>query len=281
MITYNALGYVGKLGNQMFQYATLVGVACKNGYEIGIPYSNTAWASNGSYNTRLYLLDLFNLSAKDSTGYETKYYITDESSEFKPKVLDLPDECNLFGYFQTEKYFKHCRDRVLQEFTFKNQTLVDNCRNFLNQVSSNPKVAIHIRRGDYVGMQEIHSLCPAEYYDNGLHYIQHQLNTKIDVVVFSDDIAWCKQNLMSLGQKYNLIFDQETQSEVNYHEHQEQSLIMMSLCDHFVIANSSFSWWGAWLSTNSNKIVVAPSRWYGHKNFEEYKDIYCDGWVLI
>jgi hypothetical protein len=281
MITYSALGYVGKLGNQMFQYATLVGIAHKNGYEIKIPYKNANWANTGSYNTRLYLLDMFDITAKDSSDEPTKYYVTDESSEFKPKVLDIPDDCNLFGYFQTEKYFKHCKDAVRKEFTFKNKELYSKLKEILNSISSNPKVAIHIRRGDYVGMQQIHSLCSPEYYDRGLDYIKNKLNLNIDVVVFSDDISWCKSNLNALASKYTLIYDQETESEVNYHQHQEQSLMLMTLCDHFVIANSSFSWWGSWMSCNENKITVAPSKWYGNKNFEEYKDIYCDEWVLL
>jgi hypothetical protein len=282
MITYNALGYVGKLGNQMFQYACLLGIASKNNYEIAIPYRNTEWMTNRSYDTRLYLLDIFDISAKDlGDKSQFSYSVLDESSEFKPKLLSIPDDTNIFGYFQSEKYFSHCKDIVKKEFTFKNKDLYSKCKNLLNSFSANPKVALHIRRGDYVNLSAIHSLCSIDYYLQGIDYIKNKLNTKFDLVIFSDDIPWCKEKLNYLEKDYTLIYDEETSSEKTYYEHQEQSLMFMTLCDHFVIANSSFSWWGSWLSNNLNKITIAPKQWYGHKEFNEYKDIYCDDWILI
>lgn len=242
MIGYNHLGRNGRLGNQMFQYAALRGIAAKHGYDFAIPESNfdDEWNHHQLFEAFV-LSNLKNIRRVEENFYKEK----DNCSHiFDLDYVDnCPDNVSLYGYFQTEKYFEHISDSIRQDFIFKDEILTP-CKDAFN---FDKVISLHIRRGDYVQKSYYHPLCDMNYYEKALS----EFDSNLPVMIFSDDSEWCKkQNLFSSDRfmvsdtDWNLI-----------------DLCLMSMCSHHIIANSSFSWWGAWLS-NSN-YVVAPKKWYG------------------
>jgi hypothetical protein len=185
--------------------------------------------------------------------------------------IDSPDEIingvsTLYsGYFQSEKYFEKYTEAIKQlfsptrefiEYAFKKYP-------FLNEPTKN--IAISIRRGDYLIYTDYHPVVTKEYVDAALKKIPEASS---NYIVFSDDLKWCRENL-----QYSPIYF----IEAPFYE----QLWLMSLCDNFVISNSSFSWWGAYLSRNKDKIVIAPETWLGPKGPANYNDIYCKNWVVL
>lgn len=223
---------VGGLGNQMFQVAVTFAHAKKIKSEAIFPNScQIVLGRDKNYNDTIFKNIKRGLTIFDGTYYKEPSY----------KFVPIPNNDNLYldGYFQSYKYFDEYRDDILELFNLSNV-----------QVKSN-SVSLHIRRGDYSKFPDIHPILPLEYYKKALDFIKNR--TKIEYVyVFSDDIEWCKQNL-SFG---NLIFVDEKDYV---------SISMMAKCDHNIVANSSFSWWGSYLNQNPNKIIVYPSLWFGPK----------------
>ena len=269
MLTFNRIGHYGRLGNQMFQYASLLGIAKNRGLDYGIRYANkndVVFANPLVGKEKLDLFDAFGeLSARDSTDITPAYVLQEEKHEFDKRIFnDVPDRCDLTGYFQTEKYFANFKDEVKKDFTFRKE-IVKDCKRVMREIDTDrPLVSIHVRRGDYTQLQDFHPLCPVEYYLNSLKIV----GSDHYPVVFSDDIEWCKSNL-KLDEAY-------------YCDDNDQfvDMCLMSMCDSNIIANSSFSWWGAWLNDNENKTVVAPSQWFGSKLADKNTDdIYCEGWI--
>ena len=276
MITFNQLGYFGKLGNQMFQYATLYGIAKKNGYDFCAPETNYDWRLIGDYNCKFYLPEIFNITAKGSQKQiEQKNNYQYMGHVFDPAALDLSDNTDISGYFQSEKYFLHCGEDIRKEFSFKNQALYQEVS--IHMKSLPTKIGVHVRRGDYVKKQHFHPLCHPEYYKAAINELTTDLNDFV-VYVFSDDIEWCKENFNSITNA-KVIFDESGGDEQNYFQNQEKTLMKMTMCDRFIIANSSYSWWGAWLGKNEK--VIAPSQWFTWMDASEYRDIYCSHWKIM
>lgn len=275
MITFNSLGRFGKLGNQMFQYAALIGLAEKNGYEYGIPYSNTEWGISAWYDCKLFLPDLFNITAKDSSSIDNKHKFRYDQLIYNEMFFSLPDNIDILGYYQSEKYFTHCKDKILKEFSFKNDDLVNKTK---EEFDNKKFIGLHIRRGDYLKIPHIHKTCNQEYYIKSINKILDNVKDEHFLYVFSDDIEWCKHNL-----NFNIktFFDDSPESEEKYYTNQEKTLIKMSLCNHFICGNSSFSWWGSYLIKNSNKIVCMPNQWFGEGIKESWSDIYYEGVSII
>ena len=269
MLTFNKIGHYGRLGNQMFQYASLMGIAKNRGFDFGIKYSNKdeyAYANPLVGKERLDLFDAFSgISAKDSSGHIPTYLVQEEKHEFDNRIFDsVPDDTDLIGYFQTEKYFKEFEKEIRKEFNFHDEILKESQRIKNNLETDKPTVSIHIRRGDYTKLQDFHPLCSIDYYLDSLSKIGNDHYP----VVFSDDIDWCKDNL-NLDEAY---YSSESSQYVD--------MCLMSICDSNIIANSSFSWWAAWLNSNKNKKIIAPSQWFGSKLADKNTDdMYCKGWV--
>lgn len=171
------------------------------------------------------------------------------------------------GFFQSEKYFAESRDVILKTF---NVNLLNTEK--YQDLNFDRTCSVHIRRGDYLKFEESHPVLNEDYYTNAIKII----NDKIDnIIVFSDDLAWCKNNLIS--SKFNnkkLTFSSEDK------DYLEMSL--MSKCKFNIIANSSFSWWGAWLNNQEGKVVIAPRKWFGH-NLEHLNtnDLIPESWIKI
>ena len=256
MIGFNELGKFGRLGNQMFQYASLKGIAEKHHYEWCIPPSNF---NHPDYEHQLF--EIFNLISLKNIGYVPKHYplvLETKYPNFDAELLsNCPDNINLGGYFQTEKYFKHIKKEIKEDFTFKNN-IIEPCKKIINKFKD--CISIHIRRKDFVSMNESLSI---EYYSKALSYFNNQ-----KVIIFSDDKNWCKeQELFQSSRFFISPFNNAT------------DLCLMTLCSGHIIANSSFSWWGAWLS-NSNTIIC-PSKWFSNDLIQNPRDIIVENWIKI
>ena len=234
------LGNNGRLGNQIFQYAFLFGLSRAKGYDFCIP-PNTDLLKCFDIKCRIGSVSGLNKSEKNF-HFDTKY------------PHSYQDNCNYNGYYQTEKYFKHCKTDLLNSLVFRQEWKIP-----LN-VETKDLVSIHVRRGDYVGNQ-YHPVVGVDYINAAK---KHFPNKKF--LVFSDGIEWCRNN--NIGDYY---------AESNNHY---IDLYQMTLCSGAIIANSTFSWWGAYLSPKEK--VVAPSRWFsGRTSGWDVRDVYCKGWTVI
>jgi len=269
MIGFNALGRMGRLANQMFQYASLKGIAKNIGADICIP-NYTQIVDDGIGNKlRTELFDSFDLNVNVgllNNGHAP--VVHERFFHFDEELFSLcPDHVSLQGYFQTEKYFKHIEDEIREDFTFKDEVLKP-CKEMISSVE-NP-LALHVRRTDYVANSENHPPCSIEYYKKALEYFDDDRN----VIVFSDDPTWCSQQELFSDDRF--LISENTDNRVD--------LCLMSLCNDFIIANSSYSWWGAWLSSNKKKKVIAPDQWFGKTGYtkdHDTKDLIPDDWTRI
>ena len=267
MIGFNHLGKMGQLGNQMFQYAATKGIAKKIGADFTIPNHKEVVNDGLGNSLKIELFDVFSLKLNSYLilNLPSERYIQEKSFDFNLEFfkLDPKKDISLFGFFQTEKYFKHIESDIRKDFEFQNKYVTE-CADIINDFN-NP-IALHVRRGDFLINSDNHANLPLEYYEKALL----QFNSNRQVVVFSDDSSWCKKQLIFSGDRFLI-----SENNGPYHD-----LYMMSKCSDFIIANSTFSWWGAWLA-NTGK-VVAPSSWFGPNNaYKNTKDLYCDGWVIL
>lgn len=177
---------------------------------------------------------------------------------------ELPKESNLYldGYYQTEKYIKHRRDEILELFSPREEDL-EYIKKKYGDLSNT--CSIHIRRGDYVEKQAHHPVCSLDYYRESIT----MLPEGIKFLIFSDDIPWCKNNFH--GDSFVFI-----ENELDYID-----LYIMSMCSHNIIANSTFSWWGAWLNDYEDKKVIAPKTWFGPSKNLNTEDIIPKNWIKI
>lgn len=274
----------GGLGNQLFQYAFAYSLA-QRGYNVILDASgfNMDSAHNGlevdGYGIKLIVSK--KLSLMERLKYQLvarnqcldkilRGVIVERRSGFDRRMISPPAHSLMAGYFQTEKYFKHHRDELIQEFELP-EHLRSSINNQLNLIKEYPEVtSIHIRRGDYLSNSEIYGVCDKEYFLRAITLINDKYpDTKF--LFFSDDMSWVKKNFSHS----DFLFAEGTNSA-------KQDLYLMSLCSHHVLSNSSFSWWGAWLNRKADKIVVAPSRWYSDDELEQSaSDVVPADWLRI
>jgi hypothetical protein len=264
MIGYNKLGSNGRLGNQMFQYASLRGISAKHGYEWCIPPENYNHDSNyGLFET----FELTNLKS-ENIGFVNGKTITEKNHNLDKHIFEnCPDNVNIHGYLQTERYFSHIADEIKEDFTFKKEYL-EPCKEFIDSLDSLP-IFLHIRRTDAVGREYYHPRLPLEYFEEALS------NWSEDTLVFvsTDDIEWCKSQPFFDSDRF---FFNESNQRYSYRTIDgtgimqntllpQVDLCLMSLCSGGIIANSSsFSWWGAWLQNGGGKIIAPnPKTWFG------------------
>jgi hypothetical protein len=261
MISCQSLGLNGRFGNQMFQYATLYALGKDLKLDIGVPYQTKS--PNDKLN--FCLPECFKLSAKDSSSHIFKSVYVEMEFNYSDEIKKVTDDMDIRGYFQTEKYFKNYK-KELQEKEFKFLTNIETQANALFD-KNNEYIAVHMRLGDYLRIQECHPVCSAEYYKNALK----MMPVDAKIILFSDDITQAKSILKDCGRNIEILGTNDKFVD----------MCMMTKCNYHVIANSSFSWWGAWLS-NSKKII-APKKWFGisHTVPKNWDDIYCDGWIII
>jgi hypothetical protein len=245
---------------------------------------------------RFYELDCFDIKAtfKDrdkgfvladsNIGLRTKIYIATKG-RFKPRikpyverfkqfdkaVLSLPDNTYLDGFWQSEKYFADIRKTLLKEFSFKTKPSTTNAK-ILKAINNCESVSLHVRRLDYVtnkSTQAIHGFVSLEYYKRAIARMSATVD-KPHFFVFSDEPAWAKENL-------------KIDSPVTYVDHNKkgfEDMRLMRACKHNIVANSSFSWWGAWLNDNPGKIIIGPEKWFNDISMNA-SDIIPSGWVKL
>ena len=210
---------------------------------------------------------------------EKKSHFIEKNFFFSPNFFQLKSPVYLDGYWQSYKYLQSCEDEVRNEFTFKNQLSGLNYE-ISKQIDSVDSVSVHVRRGDYLSnpkFSSVHGFIGTDYYNKAFQLVQDRISSP-HYFVFSDDIEWAKSNL-SLDKK--TIFVSKNASNSSF-----EDMRLMSLCKHNVIANSTFSWWGAWLNNNSDKIVVAPNNWLADRNavpnYNKFiEDLFPENWILI
>jgi hypothetical protein len=254
MITFNTLGVHGQLGNQMFQYALLQGIYYKSRFEIVF----TPKIKNQSY-----LFNIFNLQNYHINDKEINNEYREIDFTFNNEVFNL-DNTSFFGYFQSEKYFIHCIDKIKKEFTFKDH-IINTATEILNPYKNKTLISAHVRRGDYLINPDYHPLPSLEYYKKAFNYLDDG-NTIF--VCVSNDIEWCKANLI----RDNIIY---------LSNNLDIDMCIISQCDHHIIANSTFSWWGSWLGMHPNKKIIAPTPWFGPKANHDTKDLYKEDFIIL
>ncbi len=283
----------GGLGNQMFQYAIAKKLALKFSTDVVLDaavfetdklrkYSLTQF----NFQQRLITSDeraVFGLA--EGKGVLKLYYkiikrivqpvvLHEKQFNFDPDVFRSAKKYTyLYGYWQTEKYFSDIRDILIHDFTLI-QPLVNENIALARHIIHVNSVSLHIRRGDYVTdlkTAKVHGVCSLDYYHKGIEYI-FQKTQNLTIFLFSDDIGWAKENFKT---QHEVIF-------VDSNSTPHEDLRLMSLCKHNIIANSSFSWWGAWLNKNLNKVVIAPIRWFAdEKANQETNTLIPETWVRI
>jgi hypothetical protein len=283
----------GGLGNQMFQYAAALGVAKKQGNAdiiLDTTFLNDRFPRR-QFTYRTYDLDIFNINPKfsllsevsaqlpipglwlglDIAAIQTanvfgvrKLLQEKEEHVFDESILHYEGSATLWGFWQSEQYFKHAENEVRAAFRFqssRDEAIIEAKK----EVASSNSVSLHVRRGDYLmpANSKLHAATDGSYYQKAIDYVVSHVDSPT-FFVFSDDIAWCRENVKT---GHPTIFMDNTTAGPKASGHLE----LMSLCKHNIIANSSFSWWGAWLNENPGKIVVEPE---GNAAIPK-------GWVII
>lgn len=264
----NVIKLYGGLGNQLFQYA--LGQSQKdNG--INVCYENT-WYTKPENHYRPYCLDKFNTKVQLGLFKSNQKTLNEVSLNYMNDILFTKvDNCNFYGYWQHPRYFTSILSTLKKEFQVKKEFYTKEYKELKEKITNTNSISLHVRRGDYVQING-HHLLPLEYYDKAFVKILEQTGINVKVFIFSDDLSWCKQNL---GINDNLIY-------VDQPEY--LSFDLMRLCKHNIIANSTFSWWSAYLNDNPDKIVVSPDQWRLTKEGQSIvsKDILKpEGWQII
>ncbi len=274
----------GGLGNQMFQYAIGRNLALKNNTKLKFDvteleqdklrdYELDVFNISGSIASRLAIMFIhkFNKNIIFKILGQQYFYTKQKDQYFDTTILGKKGNIYLDGYWQCEDYFKKIRNILLQDFTIKCDPDSEN-KLMLEKIEKSNAVCIHVRRGDYISnrkMNKIHGTCSLDYYHNAVKIIEKKVSNPT-FFVFSDDPQWTKVNLKLKHPTYYVC--------INNPEKGYEDLRLMSNCKHFIVANSSFSWWGAWLSNNSDKIICAPKRWFVSEN---EGDIIPKSWIRV
>jgi hypothetical protein len=280
----------GGLGNQMFQYACGRSLALRNGdRDFLMSTKSLADASENGDAVRAFALAHFNIKAriagpqqaeklqyplgvlsKLAHSFSTKI-LRRFHVGFEPKILTLRGNIFLDGYFQSEKYFVDVAKVIREDFLLKTplSPIAGDWHAAIDKDES--AVSVHIRRSDYLQHPEFGGICTSGYYTLASQAIKSKVPNP-HYYIFSDDIEWVKANITLDGEVHFVSSPQMKDYE---------ELTLMSSCKHHIIANSSFSWWGAWLNSDSEKIVIAPKQWANKHEKSWYKDIIPSGWQRV
>lgn len=285
---------MGGLGNQMFQYAFAKSLSLRKkesflldtndfnydqlrDFELAVFDLNAKVASNeivvASKTKKLtFFSKLINKLTSFSLNPKSTIYI-EESLDYYPEVVFA--KANYFeGYWQTENYFIQFEKEIRKDFNMKIEAN-DYYSSILQLASDTESVSVHFRRGDFVNntqTNEFHGLCDIDYYKNAMSYFKNKLG-KVTFFMISDDIEWVKHQFK---------FENDIIFVENFKGKDYEDMRLMSQCKHNIIANSSFSWWGAWLNNNADKIVISPKRWFNNEEKQQQtKDLIPENWIKL
>jgi len=281
----------------MFQYAFGKALAIKNNTELTLStsYLQSKLPFKRWTTPMQYELDIFRLKANlEENIFSNKLYpfakmehllrekmndskmnvVKETQFHFQPALLDAPDNSFVKGNFQSEKYFESIESVIRDEFKFTKQLDLENLK-WKNEILNSNSVSIHIRRGDYISLKQNankFAQIPLSYYQNAITYISQNSPSSV-FFVFSDDIKWVKENLIS-DAPLHFIENNNTPQTSHF------DMQLMSLCKHNIICNSTFSWWSAWLNNNPQKMVIAPQNWFADISINS-QDIIPDEWIKL
>ncbi|MBB6271534.1 hypothetical protein HDF26_001961 [Pedobacter cryoconitis] len=286
----------GGLGNQMFQYASAKGLSIKHNDQLQIDISHYGKlladetprsyrldvfpnitdqiANQKSISTIVpdfkygFLNKLYKIINKSIYGFN-KSFVIEKQMGFST-IADYGDK-NIYldGYWQSEQYFNNSVEDIRTHFDLEYLCEIPELSEISKKIKAVNSISIHVRRGDYVtntNANSYHGVCSLDYYEKAIQKMAEN-NSNLEFFVFSDDVDWCKHNL-KIPYTHEYISTRE-----DFHD-----LYLMSLCKHNIIANSSFSWWGAWLNKNLNKTVIAPEKWFSTM---PSRDIIPISWLTI
>lgn len=288
---YVVAGITSGLGNQMFQYAAARRLAHVNGAELLLYIGKQRPGTH-----RVYGLHRFQTGGRVATAAEAgglkrpgrmrrrlakllpfltpadPEVMREGTAEFNPAILELRRNVKLSGYWQCERYFADIAGIVRQEFTLREPLDAQNSA-ALARIASGPSAFLHVRRGDYVNNTDYNKTfgtCSEDYYNEATRLLRERAGPGLRFYVFSNDPAWVREN--KIGGEGAEVIDWNG-------ERPERDLALMRACQHAVIANSSFSWWGAWLGDGRERIVIAPRVWFRGRS--DYGDIVPERWLKL
>lgn len=280
--------FLGGLGNQMFQYACYKALKTRYpdtkadlssfrleqhhiGYELyhifNINLDEAYALSSGIYNTqnRKWIFRKLRRVLNIKGCYHEEQLLF----KFDPNIFSDNRSGYYYGFWQNEQYFSNISDQIRKDFDFKPELSKQNT-DVLNEIKQENSVSIHVRRGDYVNHPSFGSICEKDYYQNAINTVNQQTDSA-KFFIFSNDIQWCINNLNIK----DCVFISGNTGTNSYIDMQ-----LMSNCKHNIIANSSFSWWAAWLNVNPNKIVVGPQKWLNETQYDT-STLFPDGWIRL
>lgn len=277
----------GGLGNQMFQYALALKL---NDLGREVKLDITKYAEHHAHNDfeldHIFglLCELASVREIKRLGYRKANHLTEflkktslckktiynyESYEYDAKVLGL-DGYYIEGYWQSEKYFIDIQEKIREAYRFPEIT-DQKQKETVAQIKNNCSVSVHVRRGDYLRYPIYRDICTIEYYERAMEYFRDKFGGEVRFFIFTNDMPWSKEHFRSK----DCCFVEGNTGTESFRDMQ-----MMSLCRHHIIANSSFSWWGAWLNDRKDKLVIAPERWVNIPE-EEQRDIIPETWIRM
>jgi hypothetical protein len=290
----------GGLGNQLFQYAAAKQISLNNKVELLLDtvngfindpferkYCLDAFAINSGLVDEKYINNFFiknryfkkiYVLSQDIYHLNDRTYIKEKSNEFDKDLYNLRPKRNVYldGYFQTYLYFEDISNIIKNEFRFLEQPSIS-ATEFLSEINITDSVSIHIRsfnNGKKNDTSKINGICGLNYYNKAIEYIKDRVKNPV-FYIFSDNLEWARKNIISTNDSnFRFIAYQ------NNLGHDIDDFRLMSSCKYNIIANSTFSWWAAWLNKEPEKIVIAPSEWFASKSVNQ-KEIYPENWIKI
>ena len=247
----------GGLGNQIFQVAAAYSLAKDNKDEAIFNFnsSHTPWQGEQAYKYKKNIFKEF--THKNVIDYKEIY----EEKGHPYQKIEYKKDLMIKGYFQSEKYFLNHKQNVVDKLNKGLEEFKPAVENFLKGIKGKT-IGVHIRRGDYAKLSYVHYICNKEYYEKAFNTIFWDYTP----IFISDDIEWCKQNF---------------KGEFSPFKNELEDLTLLSLCDDNIIANSTFSWWGAYLNQSKIKTVIAPNKWFAESANIDSKDIIPNNWIKI
>ena len=286
MIGFDYLGKAGQLGNQMFQYAATKGIAAHHGYEMCIPDHDEVHHDGIGNFLKIELDNPFTIHCQ--RGMIGGSVVQENGFHFNEDLFETcPDNVSLYGFFQSERYFKNIADEIREDYTFQDEYL-EPCRAIMDEYKDQEPIMLHVRRGDpnltdprgfkwaYTQCSSMHPPQTIDYYERALA----EFDDNQPVFVFSDSVDWVKEQEFFSGDRFLISEPVDKYADGSFTPYAD--LCLMSLCSHAIIANSSMSWWGAWLQANPNKKVIAPKNWFGPAYADkDTTDLYCPDWIIL
>ena len=293
MTVYTSL--IGGLGNQMFQYAAGRALALRKNTELRLDVSG--FASYGlhqgfelrqvfecpariartseieallGWQSRSFIRRLMARSALAAFRRDT--FVVEPYFHYWPGINEVPQNCYLAGYWQSEKYFQDMELIIRADFAFRVPMSKQN-EQIARKMAQGNAISLHVRRGDYISNPQTHAthgICTLDYYHAAIRYMAEQVESP-SFFIFSDDMAWVREHLKL---DFSCQYVENNKGAESYND-----MRLMSMCQHHIIANSSFSWWGAWLNASTKKIVIAPQKWFANRR--NTQDLFPGGWVTL